>query len=96
MQHEFMHALGVHHEQVRGDRDDHITVYQKNVNTTMWHNYNKLGGPNAYGWVDIKDPYELESVMHYDSRSFMNTTVKGNCAYNMLCCYNFATICCCF
>lgn len=31
IQHEFLHALGVDHEQNRPDRDDHICIYYKNI-----------------------------------------------------------------
>ena len=41
--HEFMHALGVHHEQVRGDRDDYIKVIEANVDENQWFQYAKLG-----------------------------------------------------
>ena len=34
IQHEFLHALGVDHEQNRPDRDDHICVYYKNIRTS--------------------------------------------------------------
>lgn len=31
VQHEILHALGFHHEQVRSDRDDFVTILTKNI-----------------------------------------------------------------
>ena len=33
--HEVMHALGVHHEHVRADRDDYIDVFLDNTNAAV-------------------------------------------------------------
>ena len=65
VQHEFLHALGFGHEQVRGDRDEYIKVYKENVETGNWFNYEKLGSEvctnsssslsSSYGSIHIRE-----------------------------------------
>ena len=31
VQHETLHALGTHHEQVRTDRDQYVTIHEDNI-----------------------------------------------------------------
>jgi len=67
--HEFMHAIGLWHEQSRYDRDDFIVVHLENVDASKRHNFNKVTEKQSsvYG---IK--YNYESVMHYTKGSFSN------------------------
>lgn len=63
--HEIGHALGLHHEQSRWDRDQHVTIH--------WDNISKDGrGQFSRNWLLTKDvgPYDFTSVMHYHPYSF--------------------------
>jgi len=42
IQHEVMHSLGFHHEQVRPDRDDYVVVHSKNIQSGMERNFNRI------------------------------------------------------
>ena len=66
IEHEFLHALGIYHEQSRPDRDNHITVHFDNILSDKAYNYNKL---SITQWLDLNSPYDTNSVMHY-SRDF--------------------------
>ncbi|RCN30678.1 astacin [Ancylostoma caninum] len=69
--HEFAHALGIWHMQMRDDRDNFIKVDLTNVPMTAEDviNYN---------------PYEYGSMMHYDAKSFStsgNSLVPTDASY---------------
>ncbi|ODM87447.1 Zinc metalloproteinase nas-14 [Orchesella cincta] len=65
--HEMIHALGFHHEHGRPNRDDHVTILLQNVTPGMEYAFNKLPADQvtAFGV-----PYNLHSIMHYDSHAF--------------------------
>uniref|UniRef100_A0A2C9JMR4 Metalloendopeptidase n=1 Tax=Biomphalaria glabrata TaxID=6526 RepID=A0A2C9JMR4_BIOGL len=67
--HELGHAVGFFHEQNRPDRDDHVTILKKNINSTALSNFRKypVKAVNTYGV-----PYDYSSVMHYGGRAFSN------------------------
>uniref|UniRef100_A0A7I4YJR1 Zinc metalloproteinase n=1 Tax=Haemonchus contortus TaxID=6289 RepID=A0A7I4YJR1_HAECO len=69
--HEFAHALGVWHTQMRDDRDSFLRVDLSSVPPSMLHNYIKLPASRIINYT----PYEYGSYMHYDARSF---STKGN------------------
>jgi len=57
-----MHALAVHHEQVREDREDYLIVHEDYIEPAMLGNYKKspVGAFTTYGVL-----YNYESIMHY-------------------------------
>ena len=65
--HEFMHALGIDHEQNRPDRDDHIDLDWENIQRNKRHNFEIL---QSKEWIDTGHSYEDASVMHYDAFDF--------------------------
>ena len=63
--HEIGHALGLHHEQNRNDRDTHITVLWENI-APDYHSQFQKAGPTA----SDMGSYDLKSIMHYGSYFF--------------------------
>jgi hypothetical protein len=59
--HEFLHALGVSHEQKRPDRDDFIHVRLDKVSLSRRGDFEKAYPPGAIA----VGPYDLDSIMHY-------------------------------
>ena len=59
--HELIHALGFYHEHNREDRDEFITVNDRNIIDGIGHNFDRL--PGVKGHTD----YDLNSIMHYGS-----------------------------
>ena len=65
-----MHALGWWHEQQRGDRDDHVKVWEDRCSWTgsmFTVNQGKMGGRKI--WQDQGSPYDVASIMHYSTTS---------------------------
>ncbi|XP_065666427.1 astacin-like metalloprotease toxin 5 [Hydra vulgaris] len=65
--HEILHALGVHHEQSRSDRDNYIEIKTENIEPGKEGNFQK------YPFTMIKtfdSPYDYDSIMHYDEHAF--------------------------
>merc|ERR1719187_440944 len=67
VQHEFLHALGILHEQSRGDRDNYIYIYKENISPNMLFNFGKYNTTSQYGQ---SVPYNYNSIMHYGSEAF--------------------------
>ena len=63
--HEIGHAVGLHHEQSRNDRDDYVRVLRANIESGKGHNFDKAGNSGN----DIGN-YDYGSVMHYDCYGF--------------------------
>jgi hypothetical protein len=63
--HEILHALGIWHEQSRGDRDSYIKVAWQNIKEEKKYNFNK----HIKDGVDIAD-YDYASIMHYGPKAF--------------------------
>lgn len=74
--HEFLHALGILHEQSRYDRDNHIIIYEENIYEHMLSNFSLVRHVG-------NGSYDINSIMHYPSDAFSKngrptiTTVKG-------------------
>jgi len=62
--HEILHALGSHHEQSRGDRDENLLVLFDNLREGVEGNFESVTT------FDTSVPYDYGSVMHYSLGSF--------------------------
>ena len=62
--HEFLHALGIYHEQSRSDRDDYVQIKWDNIQDDAIGNFQKK--PSAVDYFD----YDYDSIMHYPGTSF--------------------------
>ena len=76
--HEFGHALGLHHQQSRPDRDQAIWVNFENLDIKLhgqrdqnvmraWHQANRCAKDQT---VDVPSPYDYMSIMQYAASSF--------------------------
>ncbi|MGO8023921.1 M12 family metallopeptidase [Rhizobium leguminosarum] len=63
--HEIGHALGLWHEQSRGDRDAHIRIRYDRIQQGMEHNFSQ----HISDGVDVES-YDLASIMHYPLNAF--------------------------
>ena len=63
--HEMGHAVGLHHEQTRWDRDKHIDIHWDNIEDEAKHNFKRT-------FLLSKDigVYNFNSVMHYSAYAF--------------------------
>ncbi|KAI3377315.1 hypothetical protein L3Q82_008517, partial [Scortum barcoo] len=64
VQHEVLHALGFHHEHVRSDRDEYISILTENIQPGKKGNFEKVETNN------LETPYDFDSVMHYSNKAF--------------------------
>uniref|UniRef100_A0A915CL73 Metalloendopeptidase n=1 Tax=Ditylenchus dipsaci TaxID=166011 RepID=A0A915CL73_9BILA len=62
--HETLHAIGLNHEQLRGDRDEFITINWENVNHK---NYDFFAVADAKLFTSYGTKYAFGSIMHYAS-----------------------------
>ena len=62
VQHEILHALGVHHEHNRPDRDDYLNVDTSAASSP--HNFRKIGRDT---WIETGHDFDISSVMTYCS-----------------------------
>ena len=63
--HEFGHALGLHHEHQRADRDNYLTVDLTSMTPEIRQWYQKYN-------FQLVGPYDLLSIMHYSLNTAMN------------------------
>ncbi|CAN9507280.1 unnamed protein product [Ophioblennius macclurei] len=64
VQHEVLHALGFHHEQVRSDRDKHVRILFENISKGFEKNFKKERTNN------LGSHYDLNSIMQYHKYAF--------------------------
>uniref|UniRef100_A0A3Q3GS81 Metalloendopeptidase n=1 Tax=Labrus bergylta TaxID=56723 RepID=A0A3Q3GS81_9LABR len=64
VQHEVLHALGFHHEQVRSDRDKYVYVLTQNIRSGFESNFEKEQTNN------LRTPYDFDSIMQYSNKAF--------------------------
>jgi len=64
IQHEFLHALGLFHEQSRDDRDSYVNIHEENIQPKKIHNFNTCS-QRGEKCSTFGEPYDYSSVMHY-------------------------------
>ncbi|XP_043996949.1 low choriolytic enzyme-like isoform X2 [Gambusia affinis] len=64
VQHEVLHALGFHHEQVRSDRDAYVKILFENIKEGKYDQFRKVRTHN------LGTPYDFTSVMQYEKYAF--------------------------
>ncbi|XP_057317237.1 zinc metalloproteinase nas-15-like [Hydractinia symbiolongicarpus] len=65
--HEIGHALGLHHEQSRPDRDQYVEILWDNIKTKYKPQFKKY----SHKQIDsLGSPYDYDSIMHYRSVAF--------------------------
>ncbi|XP_069751503.1 astacin-like metalloendopeptidase isoform X2 [Narcine bancroftii] len=64
IEHEFLHAIGFHHEHCRNDRDNYIKIILENVLKKHHYNFNKKNTNN------LGTEYDYGSIMHYGRKAF--------------------------
>jgi len=62
--HEFLHALGFHHEQNRSDRDKYVNINLQNIRPGLQSQFRKR---NTY---NLGTNYDYSSIMHYGRYAF--------------------------
>ena len=67
IEHEFLHALGVHHTQSRTDRDNHVRINWWNIPEEERYNFYKESKTEV---SEFGLPYDFHSVMHYGPYDF--------------------------
>ena len=63
--HEFIHALGFHHEQNRPDREKYVKINFNNIKPGNEYNFYPKRSTTTFGV-----PYDGKSIMHYRSTDF--------------------------
>jgi hypothetical protein len=70
--HEFMHALGIWHEQQRNDRETFVTIVTANIQAGFGGNFTIRNTATPFG------AFDFESVMLYDDCSFSTCCPAGS------------------
>ena len=71
--HEFLHALGFHHEQSRHDRDTYVTVHEKRIENGKENQFEKVKRSLYHHDFD----YDGRSIMHYRYMDFHEKEATG-------------------
>ncbi|CAD5213821.1 unnamed protein product [Bursaphelenchus okinawaensis] len=72
--HETLHSIGVAHEHVRTDRDDHIRINWENIDP---NNYAFFALNDAKMFTSYGVPYAYDSIMHYKNNVAAKATASG-------------------
>lgn len=64
--HEIAHALGIHHEQKRPDRNEYVRIIWDNIDDDREHNFTRLNSNDCVTFGN----YDFESIMHYSKTAF--------------------------
>lgn len=67
--HELIHTVGFHHQQIRVDRDEHLTVHEDRIQSNRRNNFKKTSKKNAY-LMTFGLPYDYNSIMQYPLTAF--------------------------
>ncbi len=71
--HEIGHAIGLYHEQMRGDRDAFINVNYSNINSDFTSQYDRL----PFSQANHLGAYDFNSIMGYDSY-YQSVSINNN------------------
>ncbi|CAG01597.1 unnamed protein product, partial [Tetraodon nigroviridis] len=71
VEHEFLHALGLWHEQSRADRDDYVQIMWDQIEPGKEHNFRTRDDTVSSA---LGVPYDYSSVMHYSKTSFSRSS----------------------
>jgi len=74
--HEFIHALGVDHEQNRSDRDKYVDIIWQNLKDYNKTNSNFQKSGSRFSEFGL--PYDYGSIMHYRTTAFGKEDANGN------------------
>ena len=67
IEHEFYHAIGVHHTQCRTDRDKYVKIIEENIKEDFEGQFAKFDKSEV---SEFGLPYDFESVMHYGANDY--------------------------
>lgn len=71
--HEFVHVLGLKHQQSASNRDEYIKILFQNIKKGKKNNFKKMEKSIV---TDFKFPYDYDSVMHYSEKAFSKNGKK--------------------